>query len=69
MEECCREINEVFEFNGTKLKCVPKDGCEGCYFGHSTLTCKRSPHFDEIGFCSSYARIDGKDVNFIEVSN
>ena len=65
-----RKINEVFEFEGTKLKCVPKDDCIGCYFGNAPFLCKRRSALTyQTGFCSAEARADSQSVIFIEVNN
>lgn len=60
-------IGEVFESNGTLVKCVERpyvsccqDACIGCFF--LDKTCPKSQ-------CSSFGRTDGRNVWFVEVSN
>lgn len=58
----CKEIKigEIYEYNtGLKVKCIEKNGCDGCIgFDHTEMV------WD---LCSPEERSDGKSVQFREV--
>ena len=57
-----REIGELFEVDGVKLKCVVKhdDCCLNCYFCDKGLQCMQQN-------CSSSNRKDSINVMFIQI--
>lgn len=55
-----KEVDEVFDFEGTKLKCVKSNGCTGCFFdtgAYRTGNCRA-------GYCSISDRNDCNSVIF-----
>lgn len=59
-----REIGEVFEYEGKKLKVVEKITCDGCYF--EGLICRNNRI---IGDCISTLRNDNKGVIFVDITD
>ena len=58
-----RELGEIFEVNGVKLKCVDYDhNCKDCYFNGMGMQCVRQQ-------CTSSDRKDSKNVKFIQIEN
>ena len=58
-----RKVDEVFDFEGTKLKCVKSNGCTGCFFdtgNYRTGNCRA-------GYCSISDRNDCTSVIFKKI--
>lgn len=62
-----REIGDIFECNGVKLKvveAVDSSYCIGCYFDKEKVTCCHPNVRDTIGLCGKTRRKDGKSIMF-----
>ena len=57
-----RKIGEIFEYNGEWYQCVEMTGCQECDL--SVLCLCRRVILDNIGYCSSRNRSDGKSIIF-----
>ena len=59
-----REIGDIFDNNGMKLKVVELESCKGCYYKNGTSCIN-----DNIksGDCSDHFRTDNKSVIFKKV--
>ena len=64
-----RQIGEVFDFKGIKLKVksVDKSICDGCYFNSFTYPCWYITGIGVTGGCHELARSDKKSVIFVKV--
>lgn len=66
-----REIGEVFDFCGVKLKVVKRDtfDCNSCFFVKRGLPCGAYPLTQYFGQCGRYAREDETSIKFIELES
>lgn len=63
-----RKIGEVFEiYDGTKLKVIESDTCEGCYFHKPGNYDYSGAHLSEVTGLCSQARSDGQGVIFAKI--
>lgn len=62
-----REIGEIFDYKGTRLKVVKHRGCANCFFGHGDYECEVERSI--AGECSIAHRNDSTSVIFQEVSD
>ena len=51
-----RQIGEIFEWNGVKLKVVKCPACDGCYFQENGIACGEDNVYDVTSDCSIGAR-------------
>ena len=62
-------IGSIFALkDGTKLKVVPSNFCDGCFFENLCLSCDYIST-EEAGECAAAFRSDGHGVKFIRVCN
>ena len=65
-----RKINEVFEDQGVKVKCVESANlvinCKKCFYT-KRIRCNRVEDITANGLCGSVYRSDFKNVYFIQV--
>lgn len=62
-------IGSIFKLeDGTKLKVVLSNFCDGCFFENLCLSCDYIST-DEAGECAAAFRSDGHSVKFIRVRN
>ena len=67
-----RKVDEVFEFNGIKLKVKRTNNpaaCDGCYFDKFNNECRKINVIEETGLCYGGFRRDKNDVIFVEVED
>ena len=57
---------EIFEWGSLRFRVVETKGCDGCYW-YADGSCVSPPEFDKDGGgCTSYDRVDGRDVIFVK---
>lgn len=62
-------IGSIFTLkDGTKLKVVPSNFCDGCFFENLCTSCDYVSTY-EAGECAAAFRSDGHNVKFIRVRN
>lgn len=67
MTQIERKVDEVFEYNGVKLKVAIEGSCRKCYF--TDKKCGEPEIDDIIGQCLASERKDNNAVIFIEANN
>lgn len=57
---------EIYEWRALRFRVVEKKKCDGCYW-YVDGGCVSPPEFDrDSDGCTSYDRVDGRDVVFIK---
>lgn len=63
-----RKVNEIFKYNGIKLKAIKSSSCKHCYFLNSE-NCDIADirYYESLGHCCNLYRKDNNSIIFIEV--